>query len=211
MTSWPHYKNGDYAKVVTLCERAVELDPNFANAYINLASGYEADWETAPRHWSAGRRAFELRDRLPERDRLFVEAYYYIAVADENTWAKAIEAFEKYLVFEPNDAGALQPLGYLYMRSGNKAKYLELYERCYRLDPSPWFLTNLMTAYQQSGQPARAEEILKDYYKNFQDNPNIQRFSCNLYIVLKNFPQALAEIERGFLQEPSPALGAGTT
>ena len=136
---------------------------------------------------------------------MFVEAYYYIAIADETTWAKAIEAFEKYLTFEPNDVGALQPLGYLYQRSGNRAKYLELYDRCYRLDPSPWFLTNLMVAYQQTGQPARAEEILKDYYKNYQDNPNIQRFSCNLYIVLKNFRQALAEIERGFLQEPSPA------
>ena len=204
MTSWPHYKNGDYAKVVALCERAVELDPNFASAYINLASGYEGLGNSA-KALEYRKRAFELRDRLPERERLFVEAYYYIATANENTWAKAIEAFEKYLVFEPNDVGALQPLGYLYQRSGNRAKYLELYDRCYRLDPSPWFLTNLMIAYQQTGQPARAEEILKDYYKNFQDNPSIQRVSCNLYIVLRNFQQALAEIERGFLQEPSPA------
>ncbi len=208
MASWPHFKNGEYAQAVTLCERAIELDPNFANAYINLASGYEGLGNGA-KALEFRRKAFELRDRLPESERLFIEGYYYLATyaatGDDRSLAKAIDAFEKYLKFEPNDVGALQPLGYAYSRSGDRAKYVELYEKCYRIEPSPFSLRLLLVAYQQAGQLDRAEETLKDYYKSYPDNPGIQQRSCQLYIVRKNFKQALAEIERGFLQEPAPA------
>jgi tetratricopeptide (TPR) repeat protein len=61
-----------------------------------------------------------------------------------------------------------------------------------------------MVAYQQAGQSDRAEQLLKDHYKNYPDNPFIQEFSSHFYIVRKNFKQALAEIERGFSQDPAP-------
>ena len=198
-----HYAKGEYAQGVALCEKAVELDPNFANAYVNLAAGYEY-LGNAARGREYRKKAFELRDRIPEDERLFIEGQYYIALPGDDSKAKAIEAFEKYLNFQPNDVGALDCLGYLYGSIGNRTKSLEYLERLYRIEPSPEALARLLVDYQKAGQLDRAEEALKDHYKNYQDGPVIQRDSCQFYIVRKNFKQALAEIERGFLQNPAP-------
>ena len=199
---WMEGWRRDTAESIALYEKAIKLDPNFSIAYIDLASDYESLGNRA-KGIELRKRAFELRDRLPESARLFIEGQYYIALGDEASSAKAIEAFEKYLEFFPNDIGALQPLGYLYKRSGNKAKFLEYYERAYRAEPRNIGL--ILTAYQQTSQLDRAEQFLKEYFENHQeDNAGIRRETSRFYIVRKNFKQALAEIERGFLQSPSP-------
>jgi putative peptide modification system cyclase len=56
-----------------LLERAVARDPRFASAHAKLGTVYffdRRDAERALEHWN---RALELRDRLPERERLYVE------------------------------------------------------------------------------------------------------------------------------------------
>jgi len=199
-----YYNRVEYPQVKALCEKAIALDPNFALPYVLLATAYEMDLGD----WTKGRecrdRAYELRDRLPERDRYLVEAAYYES-RGENFTAKVIEAYDKYLQFAPGDAEALQSLGVAYRNSGDNAKYLEYHEKAYQAKPTPALLGVLLVAYQRTGKLDRAEEVLKDYYKNYQDNSIIQKYSSCFYVVRKNFRQALAEIERGFLQEPSPA------
>jgi serine/threonine protein kinase/tetratricopeptide (TPR) repeat protein len=199
-----YYNRVEYPQVKALCEKAIALDPNFALPYMLLATAYELGLGD----WTRGRecrdRAYELRDRLPERDRYLVEAAYY-EFRGENFTAKVIEAYLKYLELAPRDADALQSLGVWYRSAGDNSKYLEYHEKGYQAKPVPALLGVLLVAYQRTGKLDRAEEVLKDYYKNYQDNSIIQKYSSYFYIVRKNFRQALAEIERGFLQEPSPA------
>ena len=202
--SWRHFRNGDDAKGIALCQKAVELDPYFAIVYTNLAAAYARLGNNA-RAGEYRNKAFELKDRLPLRDRLFVEGQYYSYLPGEDSKTKAIAAFEKYIEFEEADTYALDALHFLYRAAGNKAKSLECIERGYRVEPEHgYWLTQLMVAYQQAGQLDRAEEVLKDHYEKYPDNPGIQKFSSQFYIVRKNFKQALAEIERGFLLDPAP-------
>ena len=149
------------------------------------------------------KKAFDLRDRLSERDRLNVEGNYYMTLNEESR-AKAIEAWEKYLRFAPRSGEALQGLGSLYEGAGEYAKSLVAYERAYEAEPSPQYLGWILQAYQKAGQLGKAEGILEDYYRNYQDNRNIQWTSSYFYIVRNKFDRALAEVERGFLQDPSP-------
>src|SRR6185295_3293108 len=56
-------------KRVPLYKRAIELDPNFARAYAGLSVAY-SNLRQEDRAAQAGREAFELRDRVSERERL---------------------------------------------------------------------------------------------------------------------------------------------
>ena len=67
-------------------KRAIELDPNFALAYASLGvvSGNLGESELAEKYV---RKAYELRDKVSERERLYITAHYYGYVTgqiDEN-------------------------------------------------------------------------------------------------------------------------------
>jgi DNA-binding winged helix-turn-helix (wHTH) protein/tetratricopeptide (TPR) repeat protein len=60
---------------IPLQKRAIELDPNFALAYAHLALSYADSGQTGPAA-EAARRAYELRDRVSDRERFFIEVTY---------------------------------------------------------------------------------------------------------------------------------------
>jgi eukaryotic-like serine/threonine-protein kinase len=82
-------------------KRAVELDPNFADAYAALGSIYLNLAEP-----SLGRenlqRAFELRNRVTEPERFFIEASYYDNVIGESD--KVIQTCQEWVRSYPLDA-----------------------------------------------------------------------------------------------------------
>ncbi len=75
------YAKGDTA-ALPFYKRAVELDPNFALAYASMSVSYRNLNEGARAKESA-LRAYELREKVSERERLLIEAYYYQNVTGE--------------------------------------------------------------------------------------------------------------------------------
>ena len=69
-------------------QRAIELDPDFALAQA-LLSGVYANTGRSAEAPALSRRAFELRDRVSERERFFISWRYYIDAAQ--AWDKALE------------------------------------------------------------------------------------------------------------------------
>jgi len=63
-------------------KRAVELDPNFASAYLNLSGSYAGLNETELSIESA-RKAYDLREKVSEREKFGIEFYYYGQVTGE--------------------------------------------------------------------------------------------------------------------------------
>ena len=57
-------------------QRAAELDPNFAMAYLSLAISY-ANLGELDRMTENVRKAYDLRDKVSEPERLFIEGFYY--------------------------------------------------------------------------------------------------------------------------------------
>jgi Flp pilus assembly protein TadD len=65
----------DYAAAIPLLQRAVSLDPNFAMAYARLGTNYGNMGQTARAAENTGK-AYELRERTSEREKLYIASHY---------------------------------------------------------------------------------------------------------------------------------------
>jgi tetratricopeptide (TPR) repeat protein len=74
--------HGDFLAAVPLFERATEIDPNFAMAYLHLGDAfYNAGDEVRSREYL--KRAFSLADRVSDYERYWIKAQYYLLVTGE--------------------------------------------------------------------------------------------------------------------------------
>ena len=93
------WKEGDAASI-PFHKRAVALDPNFARAYASLGMAHVnmGDSKDAMEDFS---KAFELRDRVSDRERFYIEASYYSFVTGE--LRKANESYRQWIAAYPDD------------------------------------------------------------------------------------------------------------
>ena len=96
----------DFAAAVPLFQRAVSLDPNFAVAYSSLGNAYWSLGETNLGAQSV-KKAYELRERVSDREKFYIECNYFWATGDLE---KARRAYELWAQIYPRDD---VPLGYL--------------------------------------------------------------------------------------------------
>ena len=84
--------SGKFFDAILSLKRAIELDPNFATAYGALAAYYgnTGQHQLADQ---ASQKAFELRERTSERERLYITSNYYYNVTGEID--KSLEALEQ--------------------------------------------------------------------------------------------------------------------
>jgi tetratricopeptide (TPR) repeat protein len=125
-------------------ERAIELDPQFALALALLATVHANTGQTAlaPEY---ARKAFELRDRVSERERFFIAFRYYRDATQD--WTRALELARVWTSTYPREAFAFNSLGTALARFGRHEEALEPYREAIRLDPrfaAPY--SNLATA-----------------------------------------------------------------
>jgi tetratricopeptide (TPR) repeat protein len=114
-------------------KRAVEIDPNFAIAYRALGSMY-GNLDQQQRMTENIRKAYELRDKVSERERYYIEAHYYWAVTGE--LEKAIPAYELWRQTYPRDYALYVHLSNVYLSLGNPEKALEEARESVRLEPN---------------------------------------------------------------------------
>jgi tetratricopeptide (TPR) repeat protein len=79
-------------------------------------------------------RAFELRDRVSERERLYISTHYYNGV--EGNVAKALEVYDLWKQTYPRDAVPYINSGTLYTRRNQQEEALEAYLKALELDPT---------------------------------------------------------------------------
>ena len=105
----------DHEAALPLFERAIQLDPNFAMAYASLGMAYFELSEK--RRLGYFRMAYELRDRVSERERFYIEAHYHEYVTGD--WEKAREVYELWSQTYPRDDIAHLNLGNMYLHLGD--------------------------------------------------------------------------------------------
>ncbi|MFZ0805854.1 MAG: protein kinase [Candidatus Sulfotelmatobacter sp.] len=113
--------NGDFLGATTFSKRAVELDPTFAMAWRSLAVEYGnlGQLETCLGYM---KKAFELKDRASEREKLAITSDYYQYGGQLD---KAISTYEIYKQVYPRDNRPRVNLGVTYLFLGNFDKTLE--------------------------------------------------------------------------------------
>jgi Tfp pilus assembly protein PilF len=114
-------------------QKAIELDPNFARAYVGIGNLY-ASQAQASRASEYYRKAYELRDHASDREKALIEISYFDNVTGELN--KSVHAIEQYLSAYPPTAGQLNELGIDYALLGQYAKSLDAYQRSSELDAS---------------------------------------------------------------------------
>jgi serine/threonine protein kinase/tetratricopeptide (TPR) repeat protein len=114
-------------------KRAVELDPNFAKAYVALSSIY-ANMNEVGRAAENARKAYDLREKVSERERFLIEANYYLRVTGE--LEKAAQTYELWQQTYPRDTVPYENLGFISGSLGNLEKGLEEDLVVMRLEPN---------------------------------------------------------------------------
>jgi serine/threonine protein kinase/tetratricopeptide (TPR) repeat protein len=122
---------GDELNALPFYKRAIELDPNFAMAYARLAVVYEnfAQMDAAKPYLD---KAFELKDRASEPERLYITAHYY---ADNGQLEKGIAAYELFEQTYPRDIAPYVNLSITYYGLGEFDRALASAQEAMRVDP----------------------------------------------------------------------------
>jgi eukaryotic-like serine/threonine-protein kinase len=139
-------------------QRALELDPNFAMAYARLGAVYNNLGQT---ELSAEyrKKAFELRDRASEREKLYIASHYY---GDAGQLDKGIAALEMYKQTYPRDMIPYNNLGVIYNSLGQYEYALENAKKAVELDPDSLnCYGNLAVAYAGLNRPDEAKATLE--------------------------------------------------
>ncbi|MBZ5657181.1 MAG: protein kinase [Acidobacteriia bacterium] len=121
---------GDELGALPNYQRAIELDPNFAMAYARLGTVY-GNLEQTQQSEQNRQKAFELRDRASEREKLYIMSHYY---ADSNQLDKGITALELYRQTYPRDPIPYNNLGSIYNQLGQFDNALETSKHAIDLD-----------------------------------------------------------------------------
>src|SRR5438093_7135309 len=122
---------GDDLASIPLYKRAVEVDPNFAISYARLGTVY-GNFGQVDAAEGYRKKAFELKDRATERERLYITAHYY---ADSGQLEKGIAAYELFKQTYPREVTPYVNLGVTYAQLGEFEKSLDNAKEAMRVDP----------------------------------------------------------------------------
>ena len=126
-----HQKMNEDAAIPHL-KKAVELDPNFAMAWATLgvsSTNTGRDAEGA----QAVRKAYELRDRTSEREKLYIQAHYYTEVTVDPE--KALQVYAEWRQTYPRDTVAYDNAALAFSELGQPEKALDLASQAHRINP----------------------------------------------------------------------------
>jgi serine/threonine protein kinase/tetratricopeptide (TPR) repeat protein len=154
--------NGDFDSV-PFFRRAIDLDPEFALAYARLGTVYSnLSQPEEARKMTA--RAYELRQKVSEVERYYIEARYFTTVAPDVQ--KALDVYRVWLATYPNDYTALANSALLHKQQGDRdeaIRKLELATQVAADQPLGWI--NLGQTYFEAGDYDNAKRVLNTALK----------------------------------------------
>jgi len=151
------HQKGKDDEALPYLKRAVALDPNFAMAYATLGvcNANLIHQEQADTYIS---KAFDLKDRASDREKLYISSHYYDIVTGDIP--KAIEIYEQWEQTYPRDTVAYDNLALRYQVLGQHEKALESASQALRLDPKDSYAyQNVADAYERLGRYDEAKAI----------------------------------------------------
>jgi tetratricopeptide (TPR) repeat protein len=184
-------------------KKAIELDPNFALALARLGVVYGNMGELdLGREYI--RKAYALRDRVSEREKLYIEQHYYRTVTGEVQ--KTIDALELYRRTYPRDFTPPNNLAVAYFSIGEPEKALEAALEAVRVEPNhPLPYQNLAAAYGWLGRWDEAKAVCQKAAAQKVDSLLAHSMLCNIAFRQGDEAEMRRQVEwaRGNAQEQS--------
>jgi len=120
-------------KALPFYKRAIELDPDFAMAYDGLGAGYyNLNQPSLGANYL--KKAFDLRDRVTEREKFFITSTYYTLATGE--LEKANQTYELWIQVYPRDFVPYGNVSINYMILGQYEKAATETRESLRLEPN---------------------------------------------------------------------------
>jgi tetratricopeptide (TPR) repeat protein len=183
-------QEGGSAAGLPFFKHAIELDPNFAMAYAALGMSYTNLREPGLAYASL-QKAYDLRDKVSERERFRISATYYLLATGE--LEKAIQTYELWAQAYPRNGEPYGNLGVDYTYLGQYEKAAEATLQDLRLNPgSAASYTNLVGIYAALDRLRDAKAAYEQAVAHKVNNPILHQ---NRYAVAFLESDA-AEMER---------------
>jgi eukaryotic-like serine/threonine-protein kinase len=180
----------DFTAAVPLFERAIQLDPNFAMAYAMLGTSYHNLGEKI-RAAKNTQKAYELRPRVSEWEKFYIESHYHHFVTGD--LEKARQAYELWAQIYPREQVTPTNLGVIYQTLGQHDKALAEYRESMRLSPADSLnFGNLALAYVHLHNLDEARATSSEALDRNLDSADL-RAALYLLAFLKKDPVAMAK------------------
>lgn len=203
---------GDDARAVGLFERAVALDSGFAMGYRKIGTILVNKVGERDRAVAMLTRAYELRDRLSDRERAYAEGMYFSWVVGDQD--RTIAAYRTLLELYPDDLIGLNNLGVAYFMVGDYERGTDAFRRGVEADSSRVLsYGNLAGAQASLGRYAAAETTLARLDERFPGNQRALYYRRDLAFSRGDYDESerLARQVRDLAPAPSVAVGAAET
>lgn len=209
--------------------KAVELDPNFADARVQLGYAhlfYDWDWPAAEREF---RRALELNPSLPDAQLGYAsylatlgrfdealarvqQAYLYDPLAvesrNEALWIyyfsgrmqETVDQCHKTIELEPAAGVAYAVLAMAYANMGDRAQTLRAADEAVRVQNGPSGLATTASALAQVGESGKARELLAKALEQSKNRYICRFIVATVYMELGDKEKAMESLQKAFLQ-----------
>ena len=189
--------DNDYLAAIPFFQRAVTLDPNFAMAYLWLGESYQPQGELTLAAENT-RKAYELRERTSDHEKLNIAAFYEIVVTGNLEAAR--RAYELLAQTYPRDESVEVLLWFIHTVFGDYAKADAAAQHAFKINPaSSNNYVSLIYCDQWLNRLDQAKATVEKSRSEKLDSP---WFSIVLYVVdfLKRDPS-------GMDQQAAAAMG----
>jgi tetratricopeptide (TPR) repeat protein len=126
------YENAEAEAAINWFDEAIAADPNFALAHLALGIALAARYQTVdclPPH----ERAFSLRSRVSERERLWIEGRYFNIVSD---YVASLAPCRRLVALYPDEDVFQRNVAFAYAATGRAMDGLSYSRRALELEPS---------------------------------------------------------------------------
>jgi eukaryotic-like serine/threonine-protein kinase len=149
-------KGSEYTSI-PFYKHAIDLDPNFAVAYARLGQAYFNVGESTPGIENT-KKAFELRERASELEKLYITTHYYAIVTGELD--KETEAYQLWQQTYPRDSIPFNNVAVIYGANGKFERELPEIQEAIRLAPNDALgYQNLGATYMGLNRLAEAKAV----------------------------------------------------
>jgi TolB-like protein/DNA-binding winged helix-turn-helix (wHTH) protein/Flp pilus assembly protein TadD len=220
-------------KVIIAARKALELDPELAEAHVALAGVYQKQWQWAEAE-AEYKRALELKPndaaahvglanwlmchgRMDEAVAWSRRARELDPLGDVGTsigwilfqarrYDESIRELRSVLAVRPDDAGAQWFLGFVLIGNGQPEEAISILEKVVSVsNRSPGSIEILATAYAHTGRRTEALRLMNELKQRRQTSYVPAGAFINPYLALGDYDQAFAGFERAY-QEKSNIL-----
>lgn len=188
-------------EAIALLEKAIAIDPDFAMAYARIGYTYAVGWGRPEEAKPYLEKAFKLTQRLSEKDKLNISAWYALANRD---YPGAIRSFQELLARYPLEVESYRRLGTLLHGEERLSEAVEILKQGLVIDPESKDLYNgLGRVYSDFGRHDEAIAVFQRYVKLAPDEPNAHDSLGLGYQWAGRYHEAVQEYERALALNPN--------